>query len=516
MQARTTQRQNSKERALQAQSGLAAQTKAGASGNAAMLLSLQRSHGNRFVQRMLEAAVLQRDCGCGSNQLEQNELSASGDMRRKPAVQQESSPVPSVVSEVLSSPGQPLDSSARAFMQPRFGRDFGDVRVHTGPKASDSARAVNALAYTVGPNIVFAAGQYNPATQEGRRLLAHELAHTVQQAGAGSGPISGISQPGDASEIEAERVADSVMRKEELGSARVSFNIHEESPEDEDEEERTPLQSSVKKEAVIPGYDEDKLKTEADRVACTRRITSAPGAAPVLARVVITWAAANYSSNNNNAASTCVDQAFVPAYTATKDTAAGVWRMGVASISGGVDITVCTGGSRDPTATPPTTEAEAKQSVKVMKGYYARGTRGAWHTEQASKVHEQHHEREWKCTGDHYWPAAEKAVNKVKTPLAGSADATAAVNAMKPAADGKMASFRNAAKTYWGTLGDAKGDRPYAAGQAVLNGEVTKVQQLAATKGWNVKAGTTKTSGTEPPCYKPFLLVDFGRLLHII
>lgn len=85
------------------------------------------------------------------------------------------------VNEVLAAPGQPLDSGTRGFMEPRFGHGFGEVRVHTDEKAAASARAVNALAYTVGHNIVFGPGQYALETTAGRRLLAHELAHVVQQ-----------------------------------------------------------------------------------------------------------------------------------------------------------------------------------------------------------------------------------------------------------------------------------------------------------------------------------------------
>jgi hypothetical protein len=78
-------------------------------------------------------------------------------------------------------------------MEPRFGHDFSQVRVHTEAKAAESARAVNALAYTVGRALVFGAGQYAPGTTEGWRLLAHELAHTVQQAPeAGSLPAGRI------------------------------------------------------------------------------------------------------------------------------------------------------------------------------------------------------------------------------------------------------------------------------------------------------------------------------------
>jgi Domain of unknown function (DUF4157) len=77
--------------------------------------------------------------------------------------------------------GQPLDKTTRAFMEPRFGHDFSQVRVHTDTQATDSARSLNALAYTVGRNIVFGSGQYAPATTTGQRLLAHELTHVVQQ-----------------------------------------------------------------------------------------------------------------------------------------------------------------------------------------------------------------------------------------------------------------------------------------------------------------------------------------------
>lgn len=94
---------------------------------------------------------------------------------------------PPIVHEVLSSPGQNLDSAARGFMAPRFGHDFSQVRIHSDEKAAESARAVGALAYAVGRHVVFGAGAYQPATRDGRRLLAHELAHVVQQ-GASAGP----------------------------------------------------------------------------------------------------------------------------------------------------------------------------------------------------------------------------------------------------------------------------------------------------------------------------------------
>jgi Domain of unknown function (DUF4157) len=83
--------------------------------------------------------------------------------------------------------GQPLSEPMRAFFEPRFGHDFSRVRVHTDQPAERSARAVNAQAYTTGSHIVFGAGYYSPETLDGRRLLAHELTHVVQQ---GASPMS--------------------------------------------------------------------------------------------------------------------------------------------------------------------------------------------------------------------------------------------------------------------------------------------------------------------------------------
>ena len=100
---------------------------------------------------------------------------------------------PPIVHEVLASSGQPLGSATRSFMEPRLGIDLGGVRVHSDSKANDSARAVNALAYTVGKDIVFGAQQYHPATQAGGRLLAHELTHVAQQNTGGPWQLQGLA-----------------------------------------------------------------------------------------------------------------------------------------------------------------------------------------------------------------------------------------------------------------------------------------------------------------------------------
>ena len=90
---------------------------------------------------------------------------------------------PPSVLDVFRSPGHPLDTATRAFMEPRFGHDFSGVRVHSNPIAEQAARQINARAYTVGQSIAFGSGQFAPSTHDGRRLLAHELAHVVQQHG---------------------------------------------------------------------------------------------------------------------------------------------------------------------------------------------------------------------------------------------------------------------------------------------------------------------------------------------
>jgi hypothetical protein len=109
-------------------------------------------------------------------------------VQRKERTQPAESPAnaPATVHEALSSPGQALDPITLSSMENRFGRDFSDVRVHSGAAAEQSAQDVNAHAYTVGHDIVFAPGRFALGSPEGKRLLAHELTHVVQQGGRGS------------------------------------------------------------------------------------------------------------------------------------------------------------------------------------------------------------------------------------------------------------------------------------------------------------------------------------------
>ncbi len=154
------------------------------SGPHAGVVGLQRAAGNRAVNKFL---------------LSDNAHSFSNN-----------DAVPSVVFEVLRSPGEPLDSTSRAFMESRFDHDFNQVRVHTDLQAAGSARTINAQAYTIGKHIIFGAGRYAPHTTYGKRLLAHELTHVVQQERSFGAPTHLVSRTGDAADVEASRFSSTI------------------------------------------------------------------------------------------------------------------------------------------------------------------------------------------------------------------------------------------------------------------------------------------------------------------
>jgi hypothetical protein len=117
-----------------------------------------------------------------------------------------------IVHEVLRSPGQPLDTGMRTYFEPLLLRDLSAVRVHTGPDAAGAAHSIDAEAFTAGRHIAFGAGRYAPGSEDGRRLLAHELVHVVQQAhGAASLAPSGLSSPDDTAEREADAAAEALV-----------------------------------------------------------------------------------------------------------------------------------------------------------------------------------------------------------------------------------------------------------------------------------------------------------------
>jgi len=182
---------------------------------------------------------------------------------RASAHRETSTQAPPIVNEVLRSPGQPLDSGTRAFMEPRFGCNFADVQVHPDAKAADSADAVNAHAYTVGRHLVFGRGQYAPGSPAGQRLLAHELTHVVQQSGRQSGGSLQVAPAKDQAEGAADRAADQVLAGAH-GQAQVSPPssggevLQRQPKEPETKKEGTPDPSGPDKTPASPSAASNK------------------------------------------------------------------------------------------------------------------------------------------------------------------------------------------------------------------------------------------------------------------
>lgn len=189
----------------------------------AAMLHLQRTIGNASVVQMLADEATER------------------------------SPVHDVVGQ---GGGAALDSATRSSMERRFGESFGDVRVHTDDRASASAESVGANAYTVGSDIVFRAGNFDPASAVGQRTLAHELSHVVQQR---SGPVDGaeapggirLSDPGDRFERAAEATAEQVA-----GAAPVNASASVSSPTAQLEPDDANPFAPVQREAMEGEEDE--------------------------------------------------------------------------------------------------------------------------------------------------------------------------------------------------------------------------------------------------------------------
>jgi hypothetical protein len=157
------------------------------------VLALQSIVGNRAVSKILSARA---------DQLGPRDRNGVADGAE------------AVVDRARSSPGKPLADGIRHRFEEFLGTDLTDVRVHTGDESAEAAQAVGAKAYAVGPDIHFAAGQYSPTDPAGMRLLAHEVAHTVQDPGgkARQNKLE-VSNPDDAAEIEADRVADAMVAR---------------------------------------------------------------------------------------------------------------------------------------------------------------------------------------------------------------------------------------------------------------------------------------------------------------
>ena len=270
-------------------------------------MELQRGIGNQAVGRLMRrhigpGRVLQRKCACGgestgsSGECEECRakkmtlqaklrIGASHDIyeqeadrvaeqvtqgathadiaaaplriQRLPEQGSSEADTPASVGDALAQPGEPLSLSLRRDMEQRFGHDFSRVRVHYDAQAMRSAGEVNARAYTVGHDIVFGAGQFAPATRQGRRLLGHELTHVVQQTNG----TACSAAPGAAHE----REANSVVGALEAGRApQISIPS------------RIGLAAKPDSDASDPGPPHPKIIRRSDIEARVRRVMHAP------------------------------------------------------------------------------------------------------------------------------------------------------------------------------------------------------------------------------------------------
>jgi hypothetical protein len=206
----------------------------------ASMLELQRLAGNSTVSRLVAP--------------DDEHDGAAADAVRSP-----------VLDVVGQGGGQPLEPGLRGEMESRLGVDFGDVRIHADAHASESAKSVQANAYTVGQDVVFRSDQWAPGTDEGKRTLAHELTHVVQQS---AGPVAGteaaggirLSDPNDEFEQAADATADAAMAgagpSSVLGGAAPASAQRQ--PVEEEELEEEELQGSY---AQRQG-DEEELEEE--------------------------------------------------------------------------------------------------------------------------------------------------------------------------------------------------------------------------------------------------------------
>ena len=148
--------------------------------------------------------------------------------------------------------GRELDADARSGLENAMGEDFSDVRIHDDAEGHELSRAVSAEAFTTGSDVFFQSGKYDPASSEGQKLLAHELTHVAQQRGARPASEMTVSDPGDASEVEATAIADRISSVQP-STAQTSATVSREAEEEELQTSRVDRQETPEEEEPLQG-----------------------------------------------------------------------------------------------------------------------------------------------------------------------------------------------------------------------------------------------------------------------
>ena len=204
--------------------------------------------------------------------------------------------------------------------------------------------------------------------------------------------------------------------------------------------------------------------------------------------------------------------------TVCRDDEKNVWRCRVASASAGAKITIYQDTFRDTLLNPPTTEEEAVDAVNVMNGYQARGRAGSWHTSAASLAHEEHHRREFEDAYQFYWKELkiqEELENKSISCVGFEIDE--AISYMEKFSVASEISLWDKVSDYTKQLPDKKNDRPYCAGQKVLNEATVQVIEQAKANGWSKVPNQITEPGTiELPCFLPPVNKEKSRSMAVV
>lgn len=192
--------------------------------------------------------------------------------------------------------------------------------------------------------------------------------------------------------------------------------------------------------------------------------------------------------------------------TVCKDEAENVWRCRVVSASGGAKVVIRTGSFIDALLTPPIDETGCIMAVNDLNGYQSGEGSGIWHTAEASLAHEEHHRRQWEDAYKFYWKhlKIQKKLEEITISCNKVEDMETAIAAMDLAALNASIDFMGNVVEYVKKLPDNFGDRPYCAGQKVLNNTTRKLIRVAGIKGWSkVPTDITEPGTIEPPCFLP-------------
>jgi hypothetical protein len=193
--------------------------------------SIASQIGNAGIARLVEGSGIDRNEG-GPDRLDREIAQAISDRRGR---------------------GRELDTDARSDLETAMGEDFSDVRVHDDAHAHELSRSVSAEAFTTGSDIFFQSGRYEPGSSAGRKLLAHELTHVTQQRGAPPASEMTVSDPGDASEVEATDIADKVSTSTPPSASSAPATVSRAAEEEELQTSRVDRQEAPEEEEPAAG-----------------------------------------------------------------------------------------------------------------------------------------------------------------------------------------------------------------------------------------------------------------------